>query len=113
MDLSVAWFATPTLVAITWLYEGFIFTRLERGKATSTYIGLTLCALLECGLLNVWRDSLFVVSQSKFQIGVQGLAIDAEWTLEESARETVRTLVGGKRVGNEANQKRQYASFGL
>ena len=83
--LSVAWLAIATFAAVVWLYEGCMVTSLERGIGTSAYIGLTACALPECGLLFVSRESLLLVSQSKFQMRVQGPVLAAEWTHEEGA----------------------------
>ena len=67
-----------------------------RRAALLTTSGTHVCLalILECALLTVWGESLFVTSQPRFQMRVQGSVIDAERMLEGGAAETVRQLVG-------------------
>lgn len=90
LGLSVAWFATATFAATIWLYKGFIAAALERSGASSAYMGIAACALLEGGLLTVSGEGLFVASQPSIHMGVQGPGIGPERILEEGGAETVR-----------------------
>ena len=76
VPLSVAWLATAALAAVVWLSTGGL-----------VYVGLVACALLECGLVGIWGEGLFVASPSlpRVRMKVEKAVIESERKLEEGA----------------------------
>jgi len=85
--LSVAWLATATLAAIVWLYQEVTSAILQWNEGDLVYAALVTCALLECALLRIWGQGLFVASPSRVRMRVDGAIIEAEQKLEEGAAE--------------------------